>query len=191
MNQFPFLRPKMLPCFWLKTFLNILFTFPGCPISVPLLFSLGCWPFCIIRKAACHLPVVTFLFIMSLNCRFYWQTYVLPQELILNQLKSINHTVINRGMFPILGNNHSHMFQLIFPPPHTHQIAYLFLAITGFWVLCVAWARPCGYTLFPSRISQYFFQSQGFLAGILVNILYTSSPLQSNVIKQLILTPGW
>lgn len=43
----------------------------------------------------------------------------------------------------------------------TKQIASLFLVITVFWVLCVAWARPCGYAVSKKDIS-VFLPKSGF-----------------------------
>lgn len=91
-----------------------LFYFPRMPslwAFVVLPVMLAFLSFQIIKKAVCCcsgpslLILVTLLFIMRLNCKFYWQTSVMPQEPILNQLKSINHTVINfnGGMFPTHG----------------------------------------------------------------------------------------
>lgn len=88
-------------------------TFPKCPVSgtfrspwnAGLSFLLNHKENSLLLLCPLLLVLVTLLFIMRLNCKFYWQTYVVPQEPILNQLKSINHTVINfnGGVFPTHG----------------------------------------------------------------------------------------
>lgn len=54
--RFHFPSPSVHLDFWLKTFLSISSTISGCLTQI-LWLSLGCWPFCVIGKAAYHCSV--------------------------------------------------------------------------------------------------------------------------------------
>lgn len=107
--------------------LKISSTFPGCPVSGPfhspcdagLSFLLNHKESSLLLLCPSLLVLVTSLFIMRLNCKFYRQTYLMPQEPILNQLNQLITLWLTLmvGCFLHTANNHSHMFQLIFLPP--------------------------------------------------------------------------